>query len=326
MLESALLSALAFSGVLQIIAADNFDYQYTLDFISTTRREFVASILNFESTTHILSDSWNDLHGLQSWICFLSLLCSALFLVVIASRIGFSKIYEDATNSLDMAKFYNDEEEKLKVQKLDSSIYTQKIQDQLQLCSVAIENLEKVIGFMDFFRSMGVLSFFAVVFLSSRYMGNDVFLVLIFIYMVHLVFSNRIRIENVISNIHTVLEESYLNYKKRVEIALGIAYGLSILITSFIDVHLGIQTQGMVFFSVSFWLAISHFFPESEKTENNSNTLGYKESATMYWIRTKGMQTGIAMIMLFFGMKIFHIDRAKEILLPLQSAKQKYGS
>ena len=175
-LESALFGALSFSGFLQIIANNIISVQdmdrFAQATIQTSKAFVYADWENVNSGLAALDMS-------ASLFCLVSvesLLCSILFLAVIASRLQFSDVADKVRDALNLAKVYNAKEEGL----IEKEGLTPKSDERLRLLNVkvnvqlerteeAAEELEPVIRYMQYFRNGGILVFLIILVTSSLF-------------------------------------------------------------------------------------------------------------------------------------------------------------
>lgn len=177
-LESALFGALTFSGFLQIMAADFISFSDLENFsrlVSAAGKNLV--LFNEEGLVSTLA-SLNNKVSLFCLVSVESLLCSIFFLGVIAARLRFSNIADRVTTSLNIAKAFNLKEEGIieKSAEKKLSVRLQKItttiSEQLQLATLALEQVKPVMAYMQYFRNVGILLFLLILISSSLFIGS----------------------------------------------------------------------------------------------------------------------------------------------------------
>ncbi|WP_414523990.1 hypothetical protein, partial [Umezakia ovalisporum] len=294
MLESAVLGALAFGGSLQVVTADSFNFEYTSKLITSVKVEIIGFIAGTGHDLNTIAESLIVENGVQSWICLMSLLCSCFFLAVIAIRIQFNRFYEISANHLSQAKFWNEIEDKKRSQSEDIEKENNLIQQHLRYCILSLEKLEDTVGYMDFFRSLGIFSFFGIVFLASIYLGNLGVLLLILIFIAQGLYSYSRAINKSWHNIRTNIEEFYILYSNKVEYILWSFYVLSIIWLSFIDPGSGVSLQNFcIVFSAS-WLIFSTIFPDMEVEKWEGKKIGYQHNLLLQWLINKQFRLAAA--------------------------------
>jgi len=176
-LESALFGALTFSGFLQIVASD-----LKMEALA----QFATSV--FDTSRGLINRQWDQfnaglvaLNTKDNLLCLVSvesLVCSAFFLAVIASRLRFSDVADRVRTSIEMAKVYNDKEEVLidqhqaehradRLQKL-----TEKVNEQIHSATEALERVNPVMIYMRYFRNAGILVFFSILVSSTLFVTS----------------------------------------------------------------------------------------------------------------------------------------------------------
>jgi hypothetical protein len=303
LLESALLGALAFGGVLQVASLTGFDIGFSRDFLNTIRSEIYQMVLRIKPNMPLLEKSFVSMEGIGAWISMLSLLCAIFFLAVIASRIWFSKYFDMAYHNLEMAKHFNTIEDNNRANNLSYNHLTDHIRNRLKVTSLACLKLAQIVEYMDINRSLGVLSFFMVVFMTGRFMGNSFFLLLILVYFVNSFFTRQDELILFWQNFKVRLEEFYFSWSKTIERGLWVFLAISTLTLSFVNVEFGKDLYMWFFLSTTAWMLFSLFYPDLELEKQDQSRLGYQDTSLSHIIKTKSLRFAIAMIALTFAFK-----------------------
>ena len=114
--------------------------------------------------------------NLVFWIMIETLVSSTFFLLVIASRLRFTKIIEKIDNAIRLAQTYNHKEEEVFMLHLqfDQSlklrrrleILSKKIEEQIRISNQLLKEAKPIVGYMSFFRNLGVLMFLIIIITS----------------------------------------------------------------------------------------------------------------------------------------------------------------
>ncbi len=298
MLESAVLGALAFGGSLQVVTADSFNFEYTSKLITSVKLEIIEFIAGTRHDLNTITESLIVENGVQSWICLMSLLCACFFLAVIAIRIQFNRFYEISANHLSQAKFWNEIEDDKRSRLEDVEKENSLIQQHLRYCILSLEKLEDTVAYMDFFRSLGIFSFFGIVFLASIYLGNLGVLLLILIFIAQGIYSYSRALNKTWHNIRTNIEEFYILYSNKIEYLLWGLYALSIIWLSFIDPDSGVNLQNFCIVFSAAWLLFSTIFPDMEVEKWEGKKMGYQHNLLLQWLINKQFRLAAAFFLI----------------------------
>ena len=177
-LESALFGALAFSGFLQIIATNLISFSDLENFASAVFHCLHGTLTgNSEELAHYAG----TLNTKESLFCLVSietLICSGLFLAVIASRMRFSNCADSVRTSLSLAKAYNEKEEGMIHQGGTSPdgqrlVHINKqVSFHVRNASNEFRNIAPVTTYMEYFRHAGVLVFLMVLITSCLFVST----------------------------------------------------------------------------------------------------------------------------------------------------------
>lgn len=157
-IESTLFGALAFSAFLQIMANDLVSLDKITAFTDTFEK-FAGAILSFNS--NLIPVAFEQLTEQQNLFFLLSvqtLVCSIFFLVVIASRLKFRQYAEQVEYHLNLSKLSGNTEAQAE-QQVQSGYYF-------------LDLVKQVAGFMQYFRTVGVLIFFLILISSAFFISS----------------------------------------------------------------------------------------------------------------------------------------------------------
>lgn len=179
-LESALLGALAFSGFLQILSQNTISMNDLATFGNhiTMLLEMMIKydIIGFYKVVVLLTNP-KDLFSFISALC---LLCSTFFLLVIATRLRFSRVSDEVQHFLTLAHDYNEKEDELfnNRKSLDDedtirlNHFSEKVRSYLSQTQNAMLELQPIEIYMQLFRGLGVSTFFIIVAASAMFIGG----------------------------------------------------------------------------------------------------------------------------------------------------------
>lgn len=225
-LESALFGALAFSGFLQIMAEGLVSFKnlenFALHFF--TLFQYFALFEWGEITKAIdMLSSNSDLFAL---ISVETLVCSILFLAVIASRLRFSDVADRVTHSLGMAQVLNEKEEYLlhkvnitKNEREKLNKITSEIQTQLYEARDRLEEILPVTYYMRYFRNTGILTFLLILISSAFFISSFLSLLFSVLGFSTLIYFNRQEIRSLAEKIVFLTRSIFMN--KGIYILLG---------------------------------------------------------------------------------------------------------
>jgi frataxin-like iron-binding protein CyaY len=196
-LESTLFGALAFSGFLQIIATDLISFADLEKFSSTVFHAghgFVtANWQEYEKYSLLLNTKVN----LFCLVSIETLLCSVLFLAVIASRLRFSDVSDKVRAALNLAKAYNEKEEGILEREIIDPVHKARLERFNNTIAQNMAQARKfmyeftpIVAYMVYFRNAGLLVFLTVLFTSSLFIGGGLGLLFVAIGAATLVYFN----------------------------------------------------------------------------------------------------------------------------------------
>lgn len=175
-LESALFGALAFSGFLQIMAEELVSFE-DLELFANSVTKLLSSFVIFSwDNNGAVLDQLSSKSSLFSLISVETLLCSILFLAVIASRLRFSNIADKVDHHLNLAMAYNAKEEALIHQKQDHQDQrleqiNHSIHVQLNETNIKLDQIQSIKEYMQFFRNAGILTFLVILISSGLFIS-----------------------------------------------------------------------------------------------------------------------------------------------------------
>jgi hypothetical protein len=175
-LESALFGALSFSGFLQIMAEDLVSFQNLEDFAFHSFQLVQHFVLWKPDAMAENLSALTTKQDLFSLISVETLVCSILFLAVIASRLRVSDMIDQITHDLTLARAFNVKEENLLFQKGKEDekleMYNEKIRDHLITSEKGVLEMNPAAEYMRFFRNAGILTFFIILLSSSLFISS----------------------------------------------------------------------------------------------------------------------------------------------------------
>lgn len=201
-LESALFGALAFSGFLQIMAENLISFDDLEAFgihLFDLFRSF--AYLDGEKVSDALT-SLSSKQDLFSLISLETLICSALFLIVIASRLRFTDKADEVEKHLELAKTYNEKEEryldKRKKEGSEEKIvnFNRKIAEQLIEGNRILDKMRPILSYMRHFRNAGILTFFIVLISSALFISSFISWLIASIAFISYLYFNRQELQN----------------------------------------------------------------------------------------------------------------------------------
>jgi len=275
-LEAALLGALAFSCFLQIIATDEFTLS-TIETFSKGILNLMGNLVNFQWTgTKDILIALGSKEGMLALMCYESLLCAAFFLAVIASRLHFSVLTDFVDRAIKLSRSFNAKEEALVYgQQVDISdervlFYNQRIKEELKTGYRKQSEIEPIMEFMSFFRTLGVTSFFIIVITGGLFISVQLSVVLLLISLLSAFYFKLNQLIFAVKRVAVRLEEFSARYNKHLSWGAWIALAMAVIVRS-----LEIPSGG-AFLVVGFGLfVLQHllllFVPNPDEIQNESN-------------------------------------------------------
>lgn len=191
-IEAALFGALAFSGYLQLVSEGGISIATVLDFNHHIMR-VISNLIDTpvkniaESYAFLLSKS-----GIFALISYQLLLCSIFFLAVIASRLRFSRLTDYIDRFLQLSKAMNVKEENLVLNDKNNTEgidhYNRKIKELLKKGYKKQDEINPIMEYMQFFRTLGVVMFFIIIITGGLFISTWISIVLLFISILSLVY------------------------------------------------------------------------------------------------------------------------------------------
>jgi hypothetical protein len=176
-LESALFGALTFSGFLQIMSSELVTFE-SLDSFAQAIFQTARAFVQLDGAG--VGEGMTLLNTKVNLFCLVSvesLLCSVLFLGVIATRLRFSNIADQVRQSLNLATALNEKEEAQydlgsNAALARQSLLTQKVNDQLHYAEQSMQQLQPVMDYMQYFRNAGILTFLLILLSSTLFITS----------------------------------------------------------------------------------------------------------------------------------------------------------
>ncbi len=178
-LESALFGALAFSAFLQIFATNLISFTDVEKFATNVNQLVNGIVLGNWDDFYKNLTNLNNKESLFSLISIETLICSGLFVAVIGSRLRFTQIADKLRTDLNLAKAYNEKEENI-LEANDQSILSgkrfvkinERIHQHLESAAKNILAIEPIVGYMIYFRNLGVFVFATVLITSCLFIST----------------------------------------------------------------------------------------------------------------------------------------------------------
>jgi hypothetical protein len=178
-LESALFGALAFSAFLQIFATNLISFGDVEKFASGVHHLAHGLITGNGKEFYLNLSALSNKESLFSLISIETLVCSGLFVAVIASRLRFSHVADKFRTDLNLAKAFNEKEEKIlesedpEIRSSDRFIrINQRVHEYLENASQKLIDISPIVNYIVYFRNLGVLMFAGVLITSCLFISN----------------------------------------------------------------------------------------------------------------------------------------------------------
>ncbi|GAB4245732.1 MAG: hypothetical protein Tsb0034_24350 [Ekhidna sp.] len=217
-LESALFGALAFSGFLQIMAENLVSFQNLEDFANNVLN-IIKGVILFQP--ELINYSFlKEKPALFSLVSVETLICSLLFLGVIASRLRFSNVADVVRYHIETAAAYNQKEEIIIHQDHKSMddervrSINAKIHDHLYQAQNLLTSMNSITSFMRFLRNGGLLVFLIILISSALLISGILSLIFIFFSTAVFIYFNRNAINEWLRSIRFSAQYVVLNYSR----------------------------------------------------------------------------------------------------------------
>jgi len=272
-LESALFGALAFSGFLQIMAEGLVSFD-DLQAFSDNAFKLVSHIVYLQGDeARAILNTLTTKNGLFSLVSVETLVCSILFLAVIAARLRFSDVADKVNHALKLAANFNQKEEVLyakgTIKEKSQERYemiNRKIRKELTSGQKEIENMGPITTYMRFFRNAGLLTFLIILISSGLLISGFLSLLFAFLGLSTIVYFNKSQLLTMIS--HLVRQFRVLFVQRGYYfLFLGVLVFISgLYVNTFqspmadVLVSLGVLLFGLFFFSI---IAVSPFVDDT---------------------------------------------------------------
>jgi len=290
-LEAALLGALAFSCFLQIIATDEFTISSIEDF-SRGIVNLLGNLVNFQwAGTQDILLSLGSKEGLLSLMCYQSLLCAAFFLAVIASRLQFSALTDFVDRAINLSKSFNAKEEALvhghQIDVKDERVvaYNKRIREELKTGYRKQGEIEPIMEFMSFFRTLGVTTFFIIVITGGLFVSVQLSVVLLLISLLSAFYFKINELIMAMKGLSVRIGEFSARYNKHLSWAAWITLTLAV-ITRSLEILPGgaLLIIGFELFVLQHILLLFVPNPDEIKTESNANVATLSNRMRIYFL------------------------------------------
>jgi hypothetical protein len=212
-IEAALFGALAFSAFLQLVAEANLSIEHISTFNQHLLKVFSHLIDNELKSLDTSVQYLTSKFGIFSFLSYQLLLCSIFFLAVIASRLRFSRLTDYVDRYVQLSKSINEKEETLVRQGNinDNALihYNTRIKELLKKGYEKQEELNPIMEYMKFFRTIGISMFFLVIITGGMFISPWISVVLLFIALLSMIYFYFGKIRSRAKAIYIGLQEFY---------------------------------------------------------------------------------------------------------------------
>ncbi len=236
-IEAALFGALAFSGFLTLVVSGSFLAGH-IDRFSEGLMALFGALITFDFSS--IAPNLNGIlspNGLVVIICYESLFCSIFFLSVIASRLRFGMLSDKIDHALQVAKSLNAKEEAVIMSSAhdntEAKAITERIKQILKTGYGLQDKLAPITEYMKFFRTLGIVSFFAIIITGGLFISQGLAFVLLVVSLLSLVYFRLGGVYDRLRQLGMAFQEFYFRVKKYVNYSSWIFIGLALLLKSF---------------------------------------------------------------------------------------------
>ena len=290
-LESALFGALAFSGFLQIMAENLINFN-DLEKFAHNVHLLSVQVVTFARIDEAILTELGSKTSLFCLISFETLLCSVLFLAVIASRLRFSDYMDKIGESISLSHNLNNKEEGLlkygQVKEEAKERYKQVhtlIKEQLESTNYFMNKIKPISMHMRFFRNGGIISFYIILISSSFFISPAIGLVFILIGLVSVVYFNFKQLTIQLQAVLLMAQRFFINYGYIVKLVGFLLVLLSLIMT----IYYQNGNMGYILTLGIFLMAIAHIISDvviQHKDVKFDDPVRYKKSWTtiiVFW-------------------------------------------
>ena len=316
-LEAALFGALAFSGFLQIIASDYFSIdemnRFTSDMYHVLENIVLMRAFDPNQVQELLSKV-----GLLALMCYESLFCSVFFLSVIASRLRFNDLTDFIDKALRLASTFNVKEEALlssgaTLKDERVSILNHKIRQRLQEGYRTQDDIEPIMTYMRFFRTLGITTFFIIIITGGLFISIYVSLILLFISVLSLGYFKLDEAALKMKYMLISMQEFFFSIEKKLGwISWGVI-GFAILVNT-LDVGGASLMMILGFLFITLTYLFNLFVPEIVEVKEKDGDF-FRSASTFYIIQQKLFKAGMSFFFLGYGFKMMHWPGASILLI-----------
>jgi hypothetical protein len=233
-IEAALFGALAFSGFVQLISVGDLSADYIEKFHHHIQ-VLMSYIINTKVTDFDASiDFLFSKEGLIIFLSYQTLLCSVFFLSVIASRLRYSKLTDAINRSLELAKSMNEKEELLLKENSEKYLYyNENIKTLLKQGYQKQDEIEPIMSFMKFFRTLGIGMFFMIIVFSGIFISSWFSFILLIVSVLSIVYFKLSLVKKRIKHFYISIQEFYFRFNNIINWACWSLILLSVFFRSF---------------------------------------------------------------------------------------------
>jgi hypothetical protein len=315
-LEAALFGALTFSAYLQIIGLEGVNtelfsqltqslmdiFRCTVDFKWECNADFYHLFLKKENLYAVLA--------------YQTLFCSVFFLAVIATRLKFNDLSNYVDKFLQLSKTYNDKEEQsIQNNNGSSEGFTQKIRKFLVNANLTMEQTVPIIEYMQFFRTLGIFTFFLTIITGGFFISVSLALFLALLTIATYVFYNMNLIRQQIDNFYTKIQEFHFKTERKISYIIFITLFFSFISRTFelsFVLSVIVPMTGFVFLALNF--LISLFIPEKFEDEEIKTDM-FVNTGALSIISKKLLKIALSLLFVGFLFKTAHWPGANLMLL-----------
>lgn len=301
-LESALFGALAFSAFLQIFATNLISFADVEKFATSVHHLLHGLVMaNGDEFSQNLT-SLSNKESLFSLISIETLVCSGLFVAVIASRLRFSHVADQMRTDLNVAKAYNEKEERLldgpelsarnheRFEKVNKRVH-----DHLTQAAKKLMDIEPIVKYIVYFRNLGVVVFAAVLITSCLFISTVLAVAFLAVVGTTWVYFNYRSINVWISTLALQLQIYFVQHK----FILPLISFSSLLVGVAVQVQFGwgmsAYMLSLSFLSAGAFLAITFLMPHYDSRFGDVGTTMWDTTKTVYTFSIFLSGLGLAM-------------------------------
>jgi hypothetical protein len=306
-LEAALFGALSFSAYLQISSSQFIKENSFYELIKQLNHLF-TQFLHPNASQNFSLQIMDEKSMIFSIIAILTLMCSAFFLAVIATRLTFSDLANLIDKKIQISKDLNEKEEHwLQQHKNASQSFTKKISALIKGGLRNLEQAQPIMEYMRFFRTLGIFTFFLVLVVSGLLISKELSLLIICIGILTYIFFNQTFLLRSFQNSYSWVQEFYFEVSPFIFTVLSFTLVFGILLRSLFPGTILSDLIPFIGFSFGFLhLMISLILPEKIDEDEVNHFNDFKENRLLQIIPAKIFKLSTALIILGFILKVMH--------------------